>query len=376
MNPRPSFDPGFSTEEMKAIFSAESTVAAMLGFEAALAMALADAGIASRAEAEEVAAACRAGVDDPDRIADSTWEAGTPLLALREEIVAGLDPDAAQWFHHGATTQDAIDTAHMLQAKSALGVLDKGLTSIAHRLRDLTVEHRDQPHMGRTFLQEARPTTFGFRTATWLDAVVGHLEELRGRRDSLVVQLGGPVGTLGTYGEKAWQVVSSVADTLELKAPDIAWHTFRVPVVAPAQALARLAATMAKIGYDISLLTSSEIAEISVRSGGSSSMPEKQNPVDAIRAVAAAHACIGAVSMLGSGSGQELDRGIGAWHVEWLAVPLAFQTAGAAVEAIETCLRSLAVDRERMSVNAGSEAPEMPPDQIDRVLAAYDRVLG
>jgi 3-carboxy-cis,cis-muconate cycloisomerase len=270
----------------------------MLEFEAALALALADAGIAPSEKAEQVASACRAGVADPEALLASTWETGTPLIALRESLETAIDEEARRWLHFGATSQDAIDTGTMIQAKSALAVLDKGLTSIARRLRDLTVEHRDQPQMGRTFLQEARPTTFGFRTATWLDAVVGHLEELRGRRDSLVVQLGGPVGTLGTYGEKAWQVVSSVADTLELKAPDIAWHTFRVPVVAPAQALARLAATMAKIGYDISLLTSSEIAEISVRSGGSSSMPEKQNPVDAIRAVAAAHACIGAVSML------------------------------------------------------------------------------
>jgi 3-carboxy-cis,cis-muconate cycloisomerase len=372
----PTFDPGFSTEELTEIFSPESTVAAMLEFEAALAQALADAGIAPAEMAEEVVSACRAGMDDPEDVLASTWETGTPLIPLRESVIAGIEEDARQWFHFGATSQDAIDTGRMIQMGRAIDAIETLVSEVAELLRDLTIDFRDQPQMGRTFLQEARPTTFGFRTATWLDSVLAHIDEMREHRSALTIQLGGPVGTLTAYGEKASQVVSSVADTLGLKTPDIAWHTNRAPMLAPAQTMGRLAATMAKISSDISLLTSSEIAEIRVRTGGSSSMPEKQNPVDPIRALAAARACVGAVAMFGSGSGQELDRGIGGWHVEWMAVPLVFQTAGAAVEAIETCLRSLEVDRERMSANAGSDSPEIPPDQIDRVLAACDRVLG
>lgn len=370
MRSRPSFDPGYSTEDLTAVYSAESTVAAMLAFEGALALALADAGIAPAAEAERVAEACRAGVDDPGGILESTWDTGTPIIALRDAI------DGGEWFHYGATSQDAIDTGQVLQARSALDLIESQLVAIAQRLNTLTVENRDQPHLGRTFLQNARPTTFGFRTATWLSAVLGDIESLRRERGRLVVQLGGPVGTLAAYGDAATRVVESLAKRLELRTPDISWHTDRSRFVSLAQTVERTANTLSKIGTDIALLASSPIAEISVRSGGSSSMPEKRNPIDAIRAVAAATACSGAVAMLAATSGHELDRGIGSWHVEWVALPLTFQTGGAAAEAIGLCLDSLEVDRDAMSALASVGFEEFDPGQIDRVLAAFDTLVG
>lgn len=370
---RPTLDPGFTTAELSAIYSPQRRVEAILEFETALALALADAGIAPREVAEKVAAACRTGVADPDRILVSTWDAGTPMITLREEVVAGLEPDAARWFHHGATTQDAIDTAQMLQANEALAVLNERLTSIAGRLRELTVEHRDQPQMGRTFLQDARPTTFGFRTATWLDAVLAHVVELRAQRDGLPVQLGGPVGTMSEYGNAGPKVMAALADRLGLATPTISWHANRTRILALAQAVERAAATMAKIGSDVALLVSP--GEVTVRSGGSSAMPEKQNPIDSIRAVAAASACAGAVAMMTSAPSHELDRGVGGWHVEWVALPLVLQTADAALEAIDLCLRSLEVDTETMGTGVADE-PVADLPQIDAVIAECDRVLG
>jgi 3-carboxy-cis,cis-muconate cycloisomerase len=272
MSPLPTFDPGFSTEELTDLYSPESTVTALLAFEASLALALADAGLAPRAEAEATAEACGTGVEDPLAILASTWETGTPILALRDHIGGG------EWFHYGATTQDAVDTAQMIQARSALSILDAHLVAIVTRLRDLTNEHRHQPQMGRTFLQDARPTTFGFRTASWLDAVAGHVVELRHQQSLLPVQLGGPVGTGDAYGDKGSEVVDALATRLGLRAPDISWHSDRSGVLALAQGVERMARTLARVGNDIALLASSSIAEVKVRSGGSSSMPEKQNP--------------------------------------------------------------------------------------------------
>lgn len=366
---QPSLFPGFSTEELADVYSTGSTVAAMLEFEAALALALADAGIAPRAEAQQVAKACQGEVDDPEAILASTWDSGTPIIALREVI------DAGSWFHHGATSQDAVDTAQMLQAGRALETLDRRLVSIADRLRDLTAEHRDQPHMGRTFLQDARPTTFGFRTATWLDAVLDHIVELRDQRSNLPIQLGGPVGTRESYGDAGAQVVEALAERLGLSVPDISWHTNRSRVLSLAQAVERTAYTMAKIGTDIALLSSSAVGEVSVRSGGSSSMPHKQNPIDSIHAVAAASACAGAVAMLTSAPPHELDRAVGGWHVEWTALPLVFQTAGAAIEAIDLCLASLEVDQEAMAAPVETPTPT-DQSQINKVLARHAAVLA
>lgn len=366
---QPSLFPGFSTEELADLYTSRSTVAAILEFEAALAFALADAGIAPRDEAERVAAACRVEVDDPESILASTWETGTPIIALREVV------DAGKWFHYGATTQDAIDTGQMLQAVRALEILDRHLSSIAERLRDLTVEHRQTPHMGRTFLQDARPTTFGFRTATWLDSVLSHIEGLRDHRTALPIQLGGPVGTRETYGESGSEVAGALAERLGLRAPAISWHSDRTVVLALAQAVERAATTMAKIGADVAFLSSSAVGEVSVRSGGSSSMPHKQNPFDSIRAVAVSSSCTGAVAMLTAAPPPELDRAVGGWHVEWTALPLVFQTAGAAIEAIDLCLASLEVDEEAI---AGPVETPTPTDQsqIDKVLARHATVLA
>lgn len=364
---RPTFDQGFSTEELTEIYSASSTVEAILEFEEGLVLALADAVIAPAEEAEEVATACRGGVDDPEAILASTWETGTPITALRDEL------DGGEWFHHGATSQDAIDTGQLLQARRALDVIGELLESMAGRLGGLVTEHRDLPHMGRTFLQDARPMTFGFRLATWLDSVLDHIEDLRDQRERLAVQLGGPVGTMDVYGEKAADVMEALSERLGLAVPGFVWHTNRSRVVALAQSVERTAMTMAKIGTDVAVLSSTPVGEISVRSGGSSSMPGKENPLDAIRAVAAASACTGAVTMLTSAPPHELDRGIGGWHVEWIALPLVFQTAGATCEAADTALESLQVNPDAMSLTEGSIGPE---HQIDRTLERLANVLG
>lgn len=377
MSGLPTFDPGFSTDELARIYSAGRTVGAMLEFEEALALALADAGIAPMQEAEKVAAACHAGIDHPDDILASTWEAGTPIIALRESVLPRIaGEDARRWFHFGATSQDTIDTAQMIQAAEALESMTSGLASIAGRLRELTVKHRDRIQMGRTFLQDARPTTFGFRMATWLDAVLSQVESLRTQRASLVVQLGGPVGTMEEYGDDGPAVIGSLATHLGLGVPDICWHGDRDRIWTLAQSVSRTARALSKMTSDLALLSSSGVAEIRVRSGGSSSMPGKKNPIDSVRAIAAASACSGAVGMLAAAPPIELDRGVGGWHTEWVALPLTMQSGAASVEATARCLASLEIDGDAMS--AGIEAAPVSgvAEQIDNVLERSSRILG
>jgi 3-carboxy-cis,cis-muconate cycloisomerase len=302
------------------------------------------------------------------------------LIALIDAVKVSMgNEQAVRWIHHGATSQDAIDTGRMIQARAALDILDLRLTAIAVRVRELIVTHRDQPQMGRTFLQDARPTTFGFRLSTWLEPILGHVEDLRYQQSRLAIQLGGAVGTRGIFGDAAADVASALAGRLDLRLPTISWHTDRSGILALAQSLERTARTMAKIGSDVALLASSAIREVSVRTGGSSSMSGKRNPIDSVRAIAAASACSGALSMLTSAPAHELDRATGSWHVEWVALPLAFQTADAAIAAIEDCLASLDVDSERMSSQVGEDGLDGLTDaaghQIDGVLANFDSVI-
>lgn len=359
------------------MFSATRRVEAMTAFEAALALALADTGIAPREAADSVAGACRHPSADPEGILAATWSEGTPLNRLLSEIRGRLTEDEAGWLHHGATTQDTVDTATMTLASEALGILDGRLSALARLLAGLVVEQRAQPQIGRTFLQHARPTTFGFRAATWLDPTLRHIGELRERRAGLAVQLGGPVGNLAPYGEQGLDVMAALAERLGLQSPALPWHADRSRIWSLVASLEACARTMARIASDVALLASSDIAEIRVRPGGSSSMSEKRNPIDAIRAVAAANACTGAAGMIAAGGSHELDRGIGGWHVEWMAVPMVFQTAAASVEAMTICLGSLEVDDGQMTARAGSQSgPVLDQRLIDRVLTTYDETVG
>jgi 3-carboxy-cis,cis-muconate cycloisomerase len=228
--PLPDFDPGFSTAEMTATFSADATVAALLEFEAALALTLADLGMAPIEAANEVAEACSVPVADPEMVLASTWETGTPLIAVRELVESRLDEAARTWFHHGATSQDAIDSGRMLQAKRGLSHLDRGLLEAASASRSLIEGHRDQAQRSRTFLQDGMPSTFAARVAGWLNTTLDRIVDIRRAGGGLPVQLGGPSGDLASYGEAAPSVVDALATRLGLIAPPVPWHSDRSPI--------------------------------------------------------------------------------------------------------------------------------------------------
>jgi 3-carboxy-cis,cis-muconate cycloisomerase len=372
MSVLPTIDPGFSTPEMTEVFDPQHRVTALLAFESALASSEAEAGLIPADAASDIARACGAFSSDSNSIIASTWENGTPLISLLDGIKEQLTDESARWVHHGATTQDAVDTASMLQMKAALAVLDRQVSSVAGRLADLAHVHRTTPMMARTFLQAARPTTFGVRVAQWLEPLVRGLIELRRVATSLPVQLGGPVGNLGSWGTAGPGLVESLAARLSLSSPAIPWHTDRSHVTRPVAVAEAVAVVMGKIGTDLALLAQSDVAEVTMRGGGSSSMADKRNPLDAIRAVAAAGACHAAGSALRSGQGHELERGIGGWHLEWWAVPLVFQAAAASVEAIEAALADLEVDSERMRGRAG----EIDAATLDVATALVAKVIA
>ena len=367
---------GFSTPAMDETFRADRIVMAMLRFEAGLAMSLGDAGIAPTAEVEAVAAACDVQVGDAEGLLATTWETGTPMLAVVELVQARLASDEERrWVHYGSTTQDAIDTAYVLLTKDALAILESGLSEVAGKMRTLVVEHRDQLQMGRTFLQNAIPTTFGLRVAGWLDPILTHLERLGETREGLAVQLGGPVGNLSTFGDDGSAVVAALARRLDLVAPDVPWHTDRTRVRDVVNTVDDAVVSLAKVASDLALLAQSGVGEVTTRAGESSSMPHKKNPIDAVRALAAADVCHGAAAMMRIGRPHELDRSLGSWQAEWVAIPLLFSAAAAVVAATTTLVEGLEVNSSAMEWRAGEAAPPNTA-MIDTVLHRYSRVVG
>ncbi len=375
-----AFDPGFSTAAMTRTFSAESRVQAMCRFEAALAGAAADAGLIGGEVAAEIEQVCAVPTDDAGALLAAGWEAGTPVVVLLERLRAQLSPEGARMLHHGATTQDVVDSALMTQIREGLEVLDEGIVSVLAALRSLVIEHRETPMMGRTFLQQAQPTTFGLRVALWLEPLVRQLAELRASGPNLPVQLGGAVGNQATLGEHALAVTAGVAERLGLAVPVVPWHTDRSRLAEVVALVTRVAASAAKIGTDVAQLSQDEVGELQTRPGASSSMPGKRNPIDAIRAIAASRVCGAMAQIVTAAPPHELERGIGSWHAEWFAVPVVFQTAAAAIEAVGASVESIEVDASRMAANVGAAAePEVlaaAGSLVDRVLEAADALLG
>ena len=332
--------PGFSTVRMDTVFSLHSRVAAMAEVEAAVAAAQGRAGDIPDGEASAIVAAC-ADPFDPEILAQG-WQAGTPVLPLLDALKSRLPQGAHAYVHHGLTTQDVVDTATMVLSRQALHHLGDLASDAAVALRRIIERSGSVATEARSFLQPADVTTVGFRVARWLD----QLDRARRRVEATEtpVQLGGLIGDRLSLPDN---VVDGVAERLGLDSRP-PWHADRAPVIGIVNAVTDLARWSAKVGVDIAQLV--QLGEISTRAGGSSAASGKRNPIDAMRATAAAEACVGVATVILHAKPHELERGLGSWHAEWFALPLVFQTAGAAIEAIGAALGSLEVEPSALVV--------------------------
>lgn len=346
----------FTTPEMAAIFSAEAHVREMLAFEAALARAEARAGLIPAEAAGAIAAACHVELFDVPALYREAGAAGTPAIPLIRMLAEKVAEAGRPFVHWGATSQDAIDSAMMLQARAGLGLLVARLLGLCEGCAALAELHRRTPMAGRTLLQQATPITFGLKAARWLALAARQAQTLLQLRErGLALQLGGAAGTLAALGGAGLRVAELLAEELRLALPELPWHAERDRVAAIAAALGVAAGAMAKIAGDIALLAQTEVAEAAEAAapgkGGSSAMPQKRNPVDAIHASAAARLAIGPVTAILSAMAHEHERAAGGWQAEWAAIPDLFRFTAGAIERVRGAVRGLEVDPRRMRAN-------------------------
>lgn len=346
----------FTTPEMAAIFSAEAHVRMMLVFEAALAHAEARAGVIAGEAADAIVAGCRVELYDVGELYREAGTAGTVAIPLVRALRSKVEEAGRDYVHWGATSQDAIDCALMLQMREGLDLLIEGLLGTCEACARLAEEHRGTLMPGRTLLQQAVPITFGLKAARWLGMLTRRVDALREcKSKSLAVQFGGAAGTLAVLGGAGTSVAESLADELDLPMPDLPWHGERDRVAAIAGAMAVTAGAVAKIAGDIVLLAQTEVGEVSEEAapgkGGSSAMPQKRNPVDATLAIASSRLAVGAAQVVLAGMQQEHERAAGGWQTEWQAIPDLFCYTAAAVDHVSKALGGLKVDVERMEAN-------------------------
>ena len=352
-------DPLFGSETVTQIFSSGNTIQRMLDVEAALARAESNAGVIPPSAAESIAAKCHADLFDPSALAKAAALAGNlaiPLVKQLTALVSASDKDAARYVHWGATSQDVIDTALILQARAALDHIDSELASLCEALARLADQHRSTPAVARTWMQHAVATTLGLKVAGWLDALKRHCARIHHLHHGvLALQFGGAAGTLASLGDHGLAVAGALAEELSLALPDLPWHAHRDRVAEIATTLALLVGTLGKIARDVSLLSQTEVGELSEPAaegrGGSSTMPQKQNPVSCAVVLAAAVRVPGLTSTMLISMLQENERALGGWHAEWETLPEIFRlTAGAVHHMLET-ISGLQIDSERMREN-------------------------
>jgi 3-carboxy-cis,cis-muconate cycloisomerase len=366
----------WSTPGMAAIFSHKAHVRGMLAFEAALARAEARVGIIPQEAATAIVAGCKEELFDVSVLYREAKLSGTPAIPLVRMLMARVGGDAQKFVHWGATSQDAIDTALMLQMRGGLDLLIDEQLDVCEACATLAEQHRQTLMAGRTLLQQAVPITFGLKAARWLALVVRLVKTLQEHRErTLAVQLGGAAGTLASLGDQGVQVVHLLAEELGLPAPDLPWHTERDRVAAIAASLGVVAGAMAKIAGDVVLLVQTEVGEVSegagAGKGGSSAMPQKHNPVDAIGALASARLAIGMVPVILSAMAQEHERAAGGWQTEWEANPELFRFTASAVERVRSAVGDLQVDAARMRANLDVTAGLIMAESLTMALALH-----
>lgn len=351
----PLWGGSFVDNDMRDLMSAESYLAACTRTEVALAKAQARLGIVPEMAAEGIASAAASLDLDMDRMARETEIVGYPILPLVEQLSAAAG-DAGRWLHWGATTQDVMDTATVLQMSSALDLIEKRVVSVQEALVTLAREHRDTPMAGRTHLQHALPVTFGWKAAVWLSAFDRHLDRLAQLRPRLlVVEFSGASGTLASLQDRGIDVQAELANELGLGVPAITWHSVRDAVAEAVGLLAMIGGSLGKIATDISIMMTTELGEVSepfVRHrGASSTMPQKQNPVSCELILASAKLLRNHAASLLDAMLHDFERATGPWHLEWSAVPEAFCLASGSLAQAEFMLGGLVVRPEAMARN-------------------------
>ncbi|HKV84625.1 MAG TPA: 3-carboxy-cis,cis-muconate cycloisomerase, partial [Ktedonobacterales bacterium] len=348
--------------DMAAVWSGENFVRGILTFEGALARAEARAGVIPAEAAIAISGACVGGAFDTEALLREAADAGSPAIPVIHALTTMVGEPAGWYVHWGATSQDAIDTAHVLQMRVGITLLRATALATGEICARLAETRRGDIMVGRTLLQQATPITFGLKAARWLALLTRQARRLNELRDQIgVVQFGGASGTLAALGDQGPRIMELLAEELGLAAPDLPWHAERDRVAEVAAGLGVLAGAFAKIAGDVILLAQTEVGEVAEAAaegrGGSSTMPQKRNPTHAVAAVAAARLALGTASALLGATAQEHERAAGAWQMEWAALPDLFRyTSGAALHTRRS-LEGLIIDvgrmRERLDQSGG-----------------------
>ncbi|MCH8465470.1 MAG: adenylosuccinate lyase family protein [Roseinatronobacter sp.] len=344
--------------EAAALLSDAAFIGQMIRVESAFARACGAVGVIPAEMAQEIGAHLDGLMLDPQDLGAGMASAGVPVPALVAQLRAAMGREG-EGLHWGATSQDIVDCAHVLQWRDLLTLLEGRLGQLLEALHTGSDAQAQTLMAGRTRSQSATPITLGLRMATWAQPLIALEAELPHLRAQVLrVQYGGASGAASATGAQSEALSNALAQALGL-APAPCWHLDRSGPQALGAWLVRLSAALAKLARDLIISGRSEIDELRAGAGGgSSTMPQKSNPVAAEAIVALAQYSASLHPLLAQAAMPLEERDGAAWALEWLALPQMGMAAAACLRHAAQLIGSLqpAPDRMRAQLDAGNGA--------------------
>ncbi|MUL78972.1 lyase family protein [Mycolicibacterium sp. CBMA 226] len=303
---------------------------------------------------------------DLEVIAKEAENGANPAIPLVRLLRQRAPESARQWIHRGLTSQDVIDSALVLTLHAGVNRLRGDLAVQLRSLVELADVHRTTPTVARTLTQSSFPTTFGIKAAVWLNTICAAADAVDRLRTP--VQIGGAAGTLaaateiaavwhgrGRAADVALALADDTADVLGLE-PSVPWHTSRSPISDAGDALVTCTDAWGRIAADVLTLGRPEIGELSEPGGqccgGSSVMPDKNNPVLSVllrRTALTTPPLAATLHTVAALSNDE--RADGAWHAEWDTLRILGRRTLVAASQASELLTGLRINLDRMGAN-------------------------
>ncbi|WP_272539280.1 adenylosuccinate lyase [Providencia sp. PROV197] len=345
----------FGTEEMRHVWSEHNRLKSQVAVEVALAKAEGELGLIPTEAAQYIEQHADADKLNIEEIASQGAQMKhslmPTLIALQKQC-----GEAGEYIHYGATTQDIVDTATMLQLKGAFNIIERDAKALVTALANSAKRYQNTPMVGRTHGMQALPTTFGFKVAVWLDEFLRHhqrLNEIKSR--VLTGNISGAICTYAAFGETGPAVEKRTLDILGLSTPTIGWQSARDRFSEFASVCALISGTLGKIGNELYNLMRTEINEIeepfSAGKIGSTTMPHKRNPAALEGLASLTHPLLKSVSLIYESMHVEHERDAMSWRAEWIALPEICIYLSAQLKNALTVIEGVTVNEKQMRRN-------------------------
>lgn len=368
----------YGSPEMRAVFDDLNLLQKWLDYEAALARAEAALGLIPAEAAAEITRKARAELMDTDAIKRGVDKTVHPLVSLIWQLSEHCAGDAGGYVHWGATTQDVMDTAIVLQLKQAYPLFEGTLDTLIAAASKLAHEHRDTVMAGRTHGQQALPITFGFKVAVWVAELRRHKTRLAECKPRVLTgEFGGAVGTLASVSQHGFEINARLMQELGLNVPEIAWHTARDNFAEFATILAMISATVGKIAHEVIDLQKLEFGEVEepfeMGKVGSSTMPQKRNPMICEAILGLARLCRAQATTALDAMMHEHERDWSSFQMEWAYIPELCIMVHGAMGLTQRVLNDLIVYPDNMTRNLAVTRGSL---LAERVMLELGKIIG